>query len=262
MAAGTPATLSRYDIKINSLDLSQLVGFQVRLFSKQFPGKELYVRVVGAAGQRLIAESSSPNDPLYNLVNHQKVILQFTYRGEQVSVRATLQKSSGHCAFELEETATPLSQRRFYRADFHYKVNLAPFPAVGLLNRGLDRLRWMATTAVNFSAGGALLNVPTILPDTVRLLINIEQDNFRFPALVLAKVCHGYQHDDLTCRAGVEFVTQEQTNRMFSPYQASEMPQVLFSYTSSRRELLNRAIQEWNTITNNRSDTGVEDENG
>jgi hypothetical protein len=262
MAGSTPAPLARYDIRVSGLDLSQLVGFQVRLFSKQFPGKEVYARVVAAAGQRLTTESSSPNDPLYNLVNHQQVILQFTYRGEQVSVRAKLQKSGGHCAFDLEETATPLSQRRFYRADLHYKVNLAPFTAGGLMSSRLDRLRWMETTAVNFSAGGALINVPTILPDTVRLLINIEQGDFRFPALVMAKVCHGYQHDDLTCRAGVEYVTQEQANRMFSPYQMSELPPVLFSYTGTRREQLNRAIQELNTTTNSKVDTGVENENG
>jgi hypothetical protein len=262
MAGNTPAPLAKYDISVSSLDLSQLVGFQVRLFSKQFPGKELYARVVAAAGQRLIAEGSSPNDLVHNLVNHQTLIVQFSYRNEQVSVRAKLQKSGGHCAFDLEETATPLSQRRFYRAELAYKVNLASFPASGLVSRRLDRLRWMETGAVNFSAGGALLNVPTILHDTVRLLINVEQANFRFPALVMARVCHGYQYDDLTCRAGVEFVTQERANRMFSPFQMSEMPQVLFSYTSSRREHLNRAIQEWNTITNNRMDTGVEDENG
>jgi hypothetical protein len=260
MAGTGPATLSTYDIKVSSLDLSQLVGFQVRLYSKQFPGKELYARVVAVTGQRLIAEGSSPNDPVHNLVNHQTLIVQFSYRNEQVSVRARLQKSGGHCAFELEETATPLSQRRFYRADLHYKITLAPFPAAGLVGRRLDRLRWMETSAVNFSAGGALINVPTILPDTVRLLINVEQDNFRFPALVLAKVCHGYQYDDLTCRAGVEFVTQEQASRMFSPYQMSEMPKVLLSYTSTRRERLNRAIQEWNTIAKSRMDTGVEHE--
>jgi len=262
MTGSPPTPLAKYDIRVSGLDLSQLVGFQVRLFSKQFPGKELYARVVAAAGQRLIAEGSSPNDPVHNLVNHQTLILQFTYRGEQVSVRAKLQKSGGHCAFDLEETATPLSQRRFYRASFHYKINLASFPVGGLMSRRLDRLRWMETTVVNFSAGGALINVPTILPDTVRLLINVEQDDFRFPALILAKVCHGYQHDDLTCRAGVEYVTQEQANRMFSPYQMSELPPVLFSYTGTRREHLNRAIQEWNTTTNNRMDTGVENENG
>jgi len=261
--AGNPQTeLSRYDIKISSLDLSQLVGFQVKLYSKQFPGKELYARVVGAAGQRLIVEGGAPTDPVYNLVNHQAVIVQFAYRNEQISVCARLQKAGGHCALELEESATPLSQRRFHRAEVGYKINLASFSTAGLMGRRLDRLRWMETNVVNFSAGGALINVPTILHDTVRLLINVEQKDFQFPGLVLARVCHGYQYDDLNCRAGVEFVTQETAHKMFSPFQASEMPSVLFSYTSSRRELLNRAIKEWTRTTTTKTNTGVEHENG
>jgi hypothetical protein len=261
MTAHPPAALPKYDIKVDSLDLSQLVGFQVRIFSKQFPGKELYARVVAAAGYRLTVEGGSPADPVYNLVNHQTVVVQFAYRNEQISALARLQKSGGHCTLELEESATPLSQRRFHRADISYKVNLASFSAAGLMGRRLDRLRWMETNIVNFSAGGALINVPTILHDTVRLLMNVEQREFPFPALVMARVCHGYQYDDLNCRAGVEFVTQESASRMFSPFQAAEMPPVLFSYTSSRRENLNRAIKEWSMNTRSTTHTGVADEN-
>lgn len=262
MTGSPPAAVAKYDVKVRNLDLSQLVGFPLKIYSKQFPGKELYARVVAAVGQRLVAESSIASDPVYNLVNHQMLILQFFYRGEQISVRARLQKSGGgSCAFELEDTATPLSQRHFYRAKLQYKVNLAPFPATGTAGNRLGRLRWMETSAVNFSAGGALISVPTILHETVRLIINVQQESFRFPSLVLAKVRHGYQHDEISCRAGIEFVTREQANRMFSLQQISEMPRVLFSYDYSRREHLNRAIQELDKTTNEVMNTGVEDEN-
>jgi hypothetical protein len=262
MTLRTPTPLAKYDIRVSSLDLSQLVGFQVRLFSRQFPGKELYARVAAATGQRLMIEGGAPTDPIHNLVNHQTVVIQFAYRNEQVSAKAQLQKSGTRFSLELDESATPLSQRRFLRAEVNYRVNLASFTPAGLMGRRLDRLRWMETDAVNFSAGGALINVPTILHDTVRLLIIIEQKDYQFPSLVLGRVCHGYQYDELNCRAGIEFVTQESAQKMFSPFQASEMPPVLFSYTGSRRERLNRAILEKTANTQCQINTGVDHENG
>jgi hypothetical protein len=262
MAGPDPATVSTTNgFRIDRLDLSKLVGFQVRVFSKQFPGRELHARIVAVTARRLISETGPRNDAVENLVNHQTVVLQFPYRGEEISVRARFLKSgAGHCAFDLENRATPLAQRRFHRLCTTYGVNLAPFPAAGLVNRKLERLRWMGTTAINFSAGGALLTVPTILHSTVRLLLNIQQSSFRFPPLVFARVCHCYQYDEFNCRAGIEFITREQADRMFSPSQRSGMPPVLFSYTSARREALNRAIREWDSTINRRDNTGVDNE--
>lgn len=252
---------TKYDVRVQSLDLSQLVGFQVRMFSKQFPAKDLYVRIGAAVGRRLVAESTQRNEVIDNLVNHQTVVLQFPYRGEEITVRAKLQKSGGgRCAFDLEEKATPLSQRRFHRVNLKHKINLAPFPATGVLGRKLDKLRWMETDLVNFSAGGALLTVPTVLHETVRLIISVQPAEFEFPPLVLAKVRHGYQYDDLNCRAGIEFVTREQAERMLSPFQVAEMPPVLFSYPSQRRDNLNRVIQELDGTMNRFANTGEDHE--
>ncbi|MEW5794863.1 MAG: hypothetical protein AB1772_00755 [Candidatus Zixiibacteriota bacterium] len=254
--------MSKYDFQVGSLDLSQLVGFHVRLFTKQFPGRELYARIVAAVGQKLVAEGGQRNDVIDNLVNNQTVVLQFPYRGETISVKARLQKSGGgQCAFDLDEKATPLSQRRFHRVSLTFKVNMASFAAAGVLTRKLDRLRWMETNLVNFSAGGALLSVPTILPDTVRLLVNIQPENFRFPTLIMAGVRHSYQYDDINCRAGIEFVTKENAQRMLSPYQMAEMPPVLFSYTANNRETLNHSIYEWDRLLSSTANTGANNEN-
>ncbi len=252
---------AKYDVCVQDLDLSQMVGFQVRLFSKQFPAKDLYVRIGAAVGRRLVAESTQRNDIIDNLVNHQTVVLQFQYRGEDISVRAKIQKSNGgRCAFDLEDKATPLSQRRFLRVNLKHKVNLAPFPSSGVLGRKLDKLRWMETDLVNFSAGGALLTVPTILNDTVRLIVNVQVSEFEFPQLLLAKVCHGYQYDEFNCRAGIEFVTRERAERMLSPFQMAEMPPVLFSYSGQRRDGLNRDIQQLDAKFNRSANTGVDHE--
>jgi hypothetical protein len=118
----------------------------------------------------------------------------------------------------------------------------------------------METDLVNFSAGGALINVPAQLDQAARLLISVDQDRFPFPRLILAKVRHSYATDDMHCRAGVEFITRELSQRLFSPFQMKDLPSVLFSYSGRRRERLNRAIREWDTQSNRSSHTGVSDE--
>lgn len=263
MLSSTSTPLSQeYDFEITNLELSQLVGTRVTVFSDQFPGMELKIRIVSCMGRRLAAESGQQGDIVENLVNNQTVVVRLPYQGQDISVKAKLRRTGGgQCHFELEEHATPLSHRRFYRADLQSSVNLAPFPSTGTLSRELRRLRWMSTTATNISAGGTLLTVPTMLPESVRLLVNIEQDIFRFPTLILARVRHAYQYDDIRCRAGVEFVTREQASRMFSPFQMSELPSASISYNNARRESLDRTIREWDMTMNRQSNTGVLDEN-
>ncbi len=254
--------IEKYDFRVDNLDLSRLVGFQLRLYSQQFPGREMTARIVAAAGRSLTAESGRGHRALDNLVNQQKVILQFSYQGQEISIRARLRRSDGgRCSFDLEDTATPLFQRRFHRVDLAAKITLAPFPAGGILNRKLGKLRWMETDSVNFSAGGILVNVPAPLDPAARLLLNIDQEHFDFPQLLLVKVRHSYMADDIHCRAGVEFVTRELSQRIFSPFQMKELPSVLFSYGSTRREQLNRAIRDWDLKTNRSTFTGASHEN-
>jgi hypothetical protein len=251
----------KYDFRVEDLDLSRMVGFRLKLFSQQFPGREIRARVVSVAGRSLTAESGSDNRTLDNLVNQQRVILQLPYQGQEISIRARLRRSGGgRCSFDLEDKVTPLFQRRFHRVDLDAKVNLAPFPAGGVLNRRLEKLRWMETSLVNFSAGGALINVPAPLDAAARLLVNIDQRQFEFPKLVLVKVRHSYMVDDIHCRAGVEFVTRELGQRLFSPFQLKDLPPVLFSYGGTRRERLNRAIREWDQTMNRSTDTGASNE--
>lgn len=256
-----PNPVSAYDLGLSNFDLSELVGFPIKVFSDQFPGKVLTTRIVAVLNQRLVAESSRRHESIDNLVNRQIVVIQFPYRGQLVSVKAQLNKSNGgRCCFELDNHATPLSQRRYHRVPMNTVVNLAPFPATGILSRKISKLRWMETSASNFSAGGTMVTVPTVLHTSVKLLVNIRQDQFKFPDLVMAKVCHSYQYDDISCRAGIEFITRELASRLFSPSTMDNLQAGLFTYTNVRREKLNRAIVQWDRTNNRMRHIGAHNE--
>jgi hypothetical protein len=233
----------QYDFASEKLDVSCLVGCEIKLFSPQFPGRELRTKILSATDNQLQAESGSRFDVIDNLVNQQTVVLQFPYRGEEISVKAQLRRTEGgRCHFILGDKATPLSQRRFYRVDLVSTVRMATYPLLARGTRDLGKLRWMETKSINLSSGGLAIEVPSVLDEDVYLLINVELEDLPLPKIMLGKVRHCWPLDSLRYHAGVEFVTREIACRLFSPATMRQLPASLFAYRGLDREKLNRVI--------------------
>jgi hypothetical protein len=234
------------------LDLSYLVGREINLFSEQCPGKEMKTRVVSITGRQMLVDGVGRQNALENLVNNQHVVIQFQYKGQDVSVKAILRRTAGgRCTFHLDEKVVPLSQRRHRRIDLNTVVRLAPFPMSTFSRKNLARLRWIGTSTQNFSSGGALLDIPGYLERDVFLLMNLSLKQEMFPALVLGQVRHCHPTVENKFRVGVEFVTKETANRILPQTTARELPSVVFSYSAVARERLNKIIQAWTPETNN-----------
>ena len=234
------------------LDLSYLVGREINLFSEQCPGKEMKTRVVSTTGRQMLVDGVGRQNALENLVNNQHVVIQFQYKGQDVSVKAILRRTAGgRCTFHLDEKVVPLSQRRHRRIDLTTMVRLAPFPMSTFSRKNLARLRWIGTSTQNFSSGGALLDIPGYLHRDVFLLMNLNLKQDTFPALILGQVRHCHPTADNKFRVGVEFVTKETANRILPQTIARELPAVVFSYSAVDRERLNKIIQAWTPETNN-----------
>lgn len=238
-ARRTPS--QRFDSSL--LDTSLLVGHSVVLFTEQFPGRMLRSRVLSTSEGQVEIETGSKFDLIENLVNHQSVVLQFEYRGEEISVKALLKRSSGgRCFLKLEDEVTPLQQRRFVRRPFSVPVRLAAFPKVTFRPAALNRLRWMATDTVNISSGGTMVVVPAVLHRDVLLMMNLEVEPLTFPKLLLGRVRHCFQAENQYYHVGVEFVTSDEARRMFPPAKSRELPPSIFSYSREDRDQLNRQI--------------------
>jgi len=240
--AKTPG-IRRYDFESGRLDLSCLVGCQIKLYSQQFPGRDLRTKILSAADNQLEAESGTRFDAIDNLVNQQKLVLQFPYRGEEISVRAQLRRGSGgRCYFILDERVTPLSQRRFYRMALVSTVRMATYPLLARGTKDLGKLRWMETKSINISSGGLALEVPSVLDEDVHLLMNVELEDLPLPKMLIGRVRHCWPLDSLHFQAGVEFVTRETACRLFPAATMRRLPASLFAYRGSDREQLNRVI--------------------
>lgn len=247
-----PVVSQTVSIQGELLDLSYLVGREINLFSDQCPGKEMRTRVVSITGRQMLVDGVGRQNAIENLVNNQHVVIQFPYKGQDVSVKAVLKRTAGgRCTFHLEEKVVPLSQRRHRRIDLATEVRLAPFPMSTFSRKNLARLRWIGTSTKNFSSGGVLLDVPGYLERDVYLLVNITLKDAVFPNLILAQVRHCHPGQENKYRVGVEFVTKEVAGRILPPTTARELPPVVFSYSVIDRERLNKMIQAWTPETTN-----------
>jgi hypothetical protein len=231
-------------VDTSRLDLTQLVGKPVKFFSKQFPGKTINSKCVSAGTRRILVNSSGSTDPLMNLVNHQKVVIQFPYKGQSLSVNAWLKRSDGgRCYFEFDTKVAPLSQRRFLRISREFLVKLAALSVRAHYRQNLANLRWVESNTCNFSSGGMLLSISSYLEPGATLLMNIDVNDNLFPPLVLGRVKYCYQDDDSGFKAGIEFMVKETAGKLVPPPILRLLPNSVQSYTVTARERLNRKFQ-------------------
>jgi hypothetical protein len=245
--------ITAYDtpkIDCTTIDLSYLVGRELSIYCDQIPGREVRGRVISVHDRQVEVEGGRQS-LIENLVNNQAVVLQFLHKGEQVSVRAILRRThGGRSYFVMEEKLVPLSQRRHRRIELHRSAKLAAVPMSTFVKRNLAHLRWIETITVNFSSGGALLEIPSYLERGVFLLIHVDIKAGLLPPLALAQVRHCFSADTGRFNTGVEFVVKEVARKAVPIYTAKELPATTLNYSVIDREKLNKVIQGWTPDSN------------
>jgi len=228
------------------LDLADLVGRDIRLFSDQMPGKELRSKVLAVQDRLLHIFSGGSANLVDNLVNNQNVVMQCTYRGEELSIPARFKRlGGGRCHLYLEEKVTPLRQRRFRRVTLVRPVRLAAFPLHLNARQGIGHLRWLETDTVNFSSGGTMVTLASGLERRSCLLMSLDLQGVPFPSLILAQVCHAHQVEMGPFQTGVEFVVREMSTEVLPKERRRDLPGAVFDYSEADREKLNQEIAEW-----------------
>lgn len=244
-----------------TLDVALLVGRIISVYSEQFPGQELKCRVLGANPKMLEIDSSGNAGLTSNLVNNQSLVLQFPYRGQEITVKAKLRKSDGgRCYLELEDKVTPLSQRQFQRMSTKCSVKLATYPITGSRVRKLTDLRWISTETVNISGGGTLVIIPSVLHVGVLTLLNIESEDIQLPKMILGHVRHCFQMENTQFLAGIEFVVKEIGMKLLSADHRAALPKAVFEYTVRNREKINRDIRSRMLADSKKSSIGENNE--
>jgi hypothetical protein len=250
-----------YDFAADRLELSRLVGYDLILFSDQFPGKELRTKALAAADRQIHIEAGKRFGDMENLVNNQRLVVQFVYRGQEISVRATFQRTiGGRCLLKLGDKVTPLSHRRFCRIPLATLVRLAAYPVAGFAAKKLNQLRWIETSSLNFSSGGLMVILPSPFERGTNLLMNVNPENIEFPTLVMGRVCHCFQAEDLQYRVGIEFLTGETVRKTIPPARMRGLPAALLDFDNAVRENVNKIVLRRAKTGHGVSDTGVIDE--
>ena len=238
-------------VDASRFDFSLLVGHEMTLFSQQFPGKPLKSKVILARDGEVSIDRSGGSGLIDNLVNNQKVTMRVTYKGQQISVPATLKRSGGgRCRIIVGEKVVPLSRRRFTRVFLSRPVKLAVIPVSTFNRNKLARLRWLETVTINISGGGALIDFSSCLENPTYLFLNIDLAEFSFPPLMLGQVLYSLPRDNGHFHIGLEFIVREERERRFSLTTLKQLPHVVFEYGRQERIKLNDKITAW--MQNNR----------
>lgn len=225
------------------IDLSSLVGREVILYTEQFRGRSLKTKVVMVSGDVLSVDRSGGSGMIDCLINNQRAVVQFDYKGQRISVDARLKRTSGgKCSLALGAKMTPLSRRRFKRFDINRQVRCAVMHTSNFTAMDISRLRWIETESINFSSGGVLICLPKQLTRENYLLMNIVAEDFDFPALLVGQVRYSYPVDRFHYRIGNEFIIDEVKDQHFSLTAIKSLPAVIFQYTADQRSDLNKKL--------------------
>jgi hypothetical protein len=244
--SGTHSNFQEVEFEALKLELAELVGRDIKLYSEQMPGKELRTRVLAAQNQLLHIFGGGPTNLIDNLVNNQSVVMQCEYRGEELSIPARFKRiGGGKCHLYLEEKVKPLRQRRFRRVTLVRPVRLAVFPLNQNARQGIGHLRWIETDTINFSSGGAMVSLSAGLERRSCLLMSLDLQEVKFPSLILAQVCHAGQVEMGPFRTGVEFVVRETSTEILPQTRRRDLPGAVFDYSAADREKLNQDICTW-----------------
>ena len=230
----------------DQLDLSTLVGHDLTIFSRQFPGKALQSKIVVVTANSLSVDRSGSGGQIDSLVNNQRVTVNLNYKNQPISVSAVLKRSSGgRCNILLDDKVTVLTRRRFQRANLLRPAKFAVIPTMTANGGQIPKLRWLASSTRDISSGGALLQLTSILEARAYLLINIDLEDFPLPSLIIGQVRYTFSTDGGKIATGVEFIVKEDKDKHSSVGIIGKLPPVVFEYSSTLRERVNEKIKAW-----------------
>jgi hypothetical protein len=225
------------------MDLSQLVGHEIIIFSEELQEKSITNKVIMASDKTLSLDRGGSSGLINRLTNDQKVSVQFDYKGQRMSVEANFKRSEGgRCTISLEHQAVPLTRRRFRRFTCSLPVRCAVVPNPALAIDRLQQLRWMQTDSLNISSGGIQIMLPTLISADTYMFLNIPVEDFDFPSLMIGQVRYSHPMDNFNYCVGIEFITSEQRDKHFSRTILERLPRVVFQFTQSKRSQLDKKI--------------------
>jgi len=225
------------------LDMSSLVGREIMLLAEQFPGKRLTCKILSANQEMITVDRSGSGGLINDLISNQSLFVQFCYKGQRVSVKGMIKRSSGgRCILLLDKKVVPLLRRRFMRIHVVSNVKLALHPEKITGPSQLKRLRWMETELRNISCGGALIEHSGCFNVGVFMLVNIDIHELPFPSLLVAQIRYCNHLGDGHFHAGVEFIVRDTYDKYFSTDVIKKFPAKVFEYSEKKRNDLNKQI--------------------
>ena len=149
---------------------------------------------------------------------------------------------NGGCNLLVNSSVQPMYQRQFTRFKTSKDVALAVLPN-NFDRDKITKLRWMHTRSLNFSSGGVMLNLPSMLSEKSYLLMKIDAVDYDFPQLVIGNVRYCEIKDTNQNITGVKFIVADKKNNHFSSLILKNLPANAFELNKARQIMLDELLK-------------------
>ena len=223
-------------ISSRTIDYSKLVGREIQLKTEQFAGRFLSTKVMAITDGNLILDRSGSAGRINQLIANQNIEVLFDYKGEPVGFTSkVIIPRPGWVQIPIAEEVSPRVRRRYIRFPIARTVKLTFFDDTNVGYFRLSKLKWMETSTMNVSGGGALVKIPVYLSRDDYMVINIDMEEINMPSLLVARVRHKRRGDNNSSLVGVEFMVKEDCPHKLPRNLIKNLPAKLFDFDDRMR---------------------------
>jgi hypothetical protein len=136
-------------------------------------------------------------------------------------------------------------RRRSIRMRMNRMAGFAPLPKKLEEDLTMSDLQWRATSTVNFSSGGALMELDDKFDVDDLLLIHLDMGDLFFPPFALGRVSYTQEIESGRYRTGVMFITNEDKEEYLPAEVVERLPGEVFDYRGERSCQIETTIAAW-----------------
>lgn len=136
-------------------------------------------------------------------------------------------------------------RRRSIRMRMNRMAGFAPLPKKLEEDLTMSDLQWRATSTVNFSSGGALMELDDRFDVDDLLLIHLDMGDLFFPPFALGRVSYTQEIESGRYRTGVMFITDEDKEEYLPAEVVERLPGEVFDYQGERSCQIETTIAAW-----------------
>lgn len=136
-------------------------------------------------------------------------------------------------------------RRKSIRLRMSRVAGFAPLPKKLLEDLAISELPWRASSTINFSCGGALMELDEKFEVDDLLVLHLDMADLFFPPFSLGRVSFSQEMEDGRFRTGLMFITDENKDQYLPAETVERLPGEVLDYETNRSREIETTLVAW-----------------